>query len=84
MIKVNYQNFINNDIIYMKKIENIRKVKQYKQYEYIDRIRQNNELHMNAYNQYIIFELKKLNHEIDTIDKCLKNMNKKLVITRKM
>ena len=37
----------------MKKLEKIRTVKQYKQYEYTDRIRQNGELHMNAYNPYI-------------------------------
>ena len=78
MIKVNHQNFIKYDIVYMKKLEKIRTVKQYKQYKYVDRIRQNGELHMNAYNPYIIYELKKLNKEIDTIDKCLINLKKKI------
>lgn len=77
MIKINHKNFIKYDIMYMKKLENLRKIKQYKQYECKDIIQQNCELHMNVYNLYIAYEMNKLNNEIYRIDKCLINLKKK-------
>jgi len=78
MIKVNHQKFIEYDIIYLQKLEKQRIVKQHQRYEYRDLIRQNCELHMNTYNPYIIFELKKLNKDIARIDKCMINLKRKM------